>query len=347
MNRYTELDIPGYEEVVRCDNPEVGFTAWIAVHNSHRGPALGGCRVWRYESAEAALNDVLRLGKGMTYKNALARLPLGGGKSVVNTDLRKVDRVALFEEIGNFVESLDGRYITAEDVNSTVEDMAVVMRRTSHVATVGASGNPSPFTAFGVYCAIKASVRHKLRREHLDGLTVAIQGIGETGGRLAEMLQKDNCQIIASDINPDHITALGRKIDFELVKPDEIFSVACDIFAPCALGGILNSRTIPDLLCQIVAGSANNQLQTEEDGALLFRRGILYAPDYAANAGGVINISCEIDQNYDEKLAMRRTAAIEETLLEIYRLSDRQRRPTNLVANSLAEELFGIDARVC
>lgn len=347
MNSYTELEIPGYEEVVRCDNPEVGFTAWIAIHNSHRGPALGGCRVWRYESAEAALTDVLRLGKGMTYKNALARLPLGGGKSVVNADLKKVDRVALFEEIGNFVESLGGRYITAEDVNSTLADMVAVKRRTSHVATVGASGNPSPFTAYGVYCAIKASVRHKLQRERLDGLTVAIQGIGETGGRLAELLKKDHCRILASDINPDHVAALGRKIDFEPVPPEEILGIACDIFAPCAFGGILNSRTIPGLLCQIVAGSANNQLQTEEDGALLYRRGILYAPDYAANAGGVINISCEIGQPYDEKLAMRRTEGIEDTLLEIYKLSDRQKRPTNLVANGLAEELFGADSLVC
>ena len=347
MNRYTVLDVPGYQEVVRCDNPEVGFTAWIAVHNSHRGPALGGCRVWCYDSDEAALTDVLRLARGMTYKNALARLPLGGGKSVVRTDLLRVDRTALFEEMGNFVEHLNGRYITAEDVNSTLSDMVAVKRRTSHVATVGASGNPSPFTAYGVYCAIRASVRHKLDRERLDGLTVAIQGVGETGGRLAELLKKDSCRIIASDINPAHIAALQEKIDFTLVRPEEIYTVPCDIFAPCALGGILNGRTIPGLLCQIVAGSANNQLQTEEDGDLLFRRGILYAPDYAANAGGVINISCEIGQRYDEKLALRKTAAIEQTLLEIYRLADQQKRPTNLVANALAEELFGASTVAC
>jgi len=347
MNRYSTLDIDGYEEVVRCDNREVGFTAWIALHNSHRGPALGGCRVWRYESEEAALIDVLRLSKGMTYKNALARLPLGGGKSVVHSNLDRVDRVALFEEIGNFVESLEGRYITAEDVNSTLEDMAAVRRRTSHVATVGASGNPSPFTAYGVYCAIKASVRHKLKRDRLDGLTVAIQGVGETGARLAERLKLDNCRILATDINEDHLHSLKAKIDFEHVKPEEIYRVPCDIFAPCALGGILNSRTIPHLLCQIVAGSANNQLLTEEDGERLHRRGILYAPDYAANAGGVINISCEIGQRYNKEKAMRLTAAIEKTLLEIYRLAGQQRLPTNIVANSLAEDLFGVDTAVC
>lgn len=346
MNRYTTLDIDGYEEVVRCDNQKVGFTAWIAIHNSNRGPALGGCRVWRYENEQAALTDVLRLSRGMTYKNALARLPLGGGKSVVHTDLNKVDRIALFEEIGNFVESLDGRYITAEDVNSTVQDMAVLKRKTAHVATVGASGNPSPFTAYGVYCAIRASVRHKLKRERLEGLTVAIQGVGETGGRLAELLKKDNCNIIAADINEDHIRSLKEKIDFELVKPEYIYGVCCDIFAPCALGGILNSQTIPLLLCQIIAGSANNQLLTEEDGARLHRRGILYAPDYAANAGGVINISCEIGQHYDKKKAMRLTATIEKTLLEIYRLAGEQKLPTNIVANSLAEERFGVSTAV-
>jgi len=283
----------------------------------------------------------------MTYKNALARLPLGGGKSVVHTELNNVDRVAMFEEIGNFVESLDGRYITAEDVNSTLQDMAAVKRRTDHVATVGASGNPSPFTAYGVYCAIKASVRHKLNRGRLDGLTIAIQGVGETGGRLAQLLKQDNCRIIVADINEDHIHRLRDRIDFELVEPDEIYRVSCDIFAPCALGGILNSQTIPLLPCQIVAGSANNQLLTEEDGERLYKREILYAPDYAANAGGVINISCEIGQRYDKHKARQQTAAIEKTLLEIYRLAGEQKLPTNVVANALAEDLFGQSATVC
>lgn len=347
MNRYTQLDIPGYEEVVRCDNPEVGFSAWIAIHNAHRGPALGGCRVWRYDSDEAALTDVLRLSKGMTYKNALARLPLGGGKSVVRADLRTIDRVALFQEVGNFVDTLEGRYITAEDVNSTLDDMVVVRSRTSHVATVGASGNPSPFTAYGVYCAIRASVRHKLKRERMEGLTVAIQGIGETGGRLASMLKKDKCRIIACDVNEDNVKKLRQEIDFELVAPAEIYGVGCDIFSPCALGATLNSRTIPQLLCQIVAGSANNQLQNPEDGELLYRRGILYAPDYVANAGGVINISCEIDQVYDPNTATRLTAAIEQTLMEIYRQSMLQKLPTHVVADSLAEERFGSNALAC
>lgn len=340
MNRYSSLDIEGYEEVLRCDNPEAGFTAWIAIHNSSRGPALGGCRLWQYEEDEAALTDVLRLSRGMTYKNALALLPLGGGKSVVRADPKRVNRRALFEAMGSFVESLQGRYIIAEDVNSTLEDMALVKSRTNHVATVGASGNPSPFTAYGVYCGIRACVRHKMKRKKLDGLTIAIQGIGETGARLAELLYKDNCRIVASDINSEHIHNLDQKINFIPIAPEDIYATPCDIFSPCALGGILNNRTIPLLQCQIVAGSANNQLLTRTDGQTLYNRNILYAPDYAINAGGVINISCEIGQIYDPKKARRLTEKIEKTATKIFKTSEQLRMPTNIIADSLAEERF-------
>jgi len=347
MNRYTSLDIDGYEDVVRCDNPELGFSAWIAVHNCSRGPALGGCRVWNYRSGDEALIDVLRLSKGMTYKNALAGLPLGGGKMVVRADLTTIDRRALFTEIGRFVDTLAGRYITAEDVNSSVADMAVVQRQTRHVATVGASGNPSPYTAYGVYCAIKAGVAHKLKREHLGGLTVAIQGAGETGGRLAEMLYKDGCRIFAADINEGNLAKLADKVFFERVEPEAIYDVPCDIFSPCALGATLNRRTIPRLLCQLVAGSANNQLESPEDGRLLHRRSILYAPDYAANAGGVINISCEIGQTYDPAKARELTATIENTLRRIFQLSAEQNSPPEAVADHLAEERFSSSCRAC
>ncbi len=340
MNIYTEMSINGYEKVVRCDNIEIGFIAWIAIHNSCRGPALGGCRVWHYANEEEALTDVLRLSKGMTYKNSLAKLPLGGGKSVVHTDLKTINREALFEHIGLFVESLGGLYITAEDVNSTVEDMAIAKRKTSHVATVGSSGNPSPFTAYGVYCAIKAAVKHKLRKQSLDGLTVAIQGVGETGGRLARLLKKDNCRIIAADINEDNIKRLQKKIALTRVNEEQIYEMQCDVFSPCALGGTLNELTIPRLNCSIVAGSANNQLLKESDGDLLLRQNILYIPDYAANAGGVINISCELGQKYSQKKAMRLTAGIEQTVLEIIQQADKLLLPTNMVANKIAENLF-------
>lgn len=346
MNRYSSLDIDSYEKVVRCDNTEVGFTAWIAIHNSARGPALGGCRVWQYEEEDAAFTDVLRLSKAMTYKNALALLPLGGGKSVVHTDLSLVERKSLFQAIGLFVETLQGRYIIAEDVNSTLADMAIIKTETDHVATVGASGNPSPFTAYGVYCAIRASAQYKMKKERLEGLTVAIQGIGETGARLAELLYRDRCRLTVADINIDNIRRLRQKIDFDLVAADDIYSVPCDIFSPCALGGTLNSRTIPLLRCQIVAGSANNQLLKEEDGQHLFNRNILYGPDYAINAGGVINISCEIGQQYDAKKARRLTRNIARTLTNIYELSDQQNLPTNIVADALAQKRFDMATSV-
>lgn len=340
MNIITELNVDGYERVVRCDNTKVGFSAWIAVHDTTLGPALGGCRVWNYESDEAALTDALRLSKGMTYKNALARLELGGGKSVVRADVKMIDRTALFKNFGKFVDHLEGLYITAEDVNSTLADMEVVKKQTEYVATVGASGNPSPFTAYGVYCGIRASVRHKLKLESLDGLTVAIQGVGETGARLAEMLVQDGCRILAADINVQNLKRLREKIHFDQISPERIYDVDCDIFAPCALGGILNSRTIPRLRCAIVAGSANNQLLQEEDGEALRNRDILYVPDFAINAGGVINIDCEIGQSYDPVKARQKTAEIASCLQQIFESSEQHRLSTNKVAILMAEDLI-------
>jgi len=340
MNIYFDLVVDGYERVVRCDNPAVGFTAWAAVHDTTLGPALGGCRVWNYESAEAALTDALRLSRGMTYKNALARLDLGGGKSVVWADITTIDRVALFENFGRFIEYLGGSYITAEDVNSTLADMEVVQRFTDHVATVGASGNPSPFTAYGVYCAIKAAVKFKLKKENLKGLTVAVQGVGETGGRLARLLAKDGCRVIAADIDENNIRMLGEEIQFELVNSADIYTVKSDVFSPCALGGILNDETIPRLQCSIVAGSANNQLMTADDGDKLRQRGILYVPDYAANAGGVINISCEIGQVYDPLAAKRKTADIGKCVSEIFHIAENEGLPTSKVADRIAERIL-------
>ncbi|SDO64686.1 Glu/Leu/Phe/Val family dehydrogenase [Desulforhopalus singaporensis] len=344
MNIYKRVDAAGYEEIVRCDNKELGFVGFIAIHNTNRGPALGGVRVWNYEFEKDALTDVLRLSRAMTYKNALAKLPLGGGKGVIKTDLEKVDRTALFRAFGDFVETFDGRYITAEDVNSTLEDMTVIKQQTSHVATVGASGNPSPFTAYGVYCAIKASVRFRLGRDSLTGLTVAIQGVGETGSRLARLLGCDGCNIIAADINDANLDRLAQDLTFTRVAPDRIYSTRCDVFAPCAMGGILNSNTIPKLACPIVAGSANNQLEEDQDGVRLLKRGILFAPDYAANAGGVINISCELGGSYDPEKAMHITAQIEKTMLDIFREAKKRGLPPAVIADLRAEQLFSLKA---
>jgi len=340
MNTYSELDVEGYERVVRCDNDVVGFTAWAAIHDTTLGPALGGCRLWNYTNEEEAFTDVLRLSRGMTYKNALAGLALGGGKSVVRGDPQKIDRRALFENFGRFVDYLGGVYITAEDVNVTLADMEVVARQTAHVATVGASGNPSPFTAFGVYCALQAAAAHVFGSDDLSGLRVAIQGIGETGGRLAELLAGAGCKIAAADINEDNINRLRQKIEFERVEPEHIIDADCDIFSPCALGGILNVETIARLRCRIVGGSANNQLLHERDGEELLRRNILYIPDFAANAGGVINISCEIGHVYDPQKAREKTAAIGNCIKRIIDISTRDKLPTNRVAIALAEEVI-------
>jgi leucine dehydrogenase len=343
MNRYCAVAVDGYEEVVRCDNEQTGFSAWIAIHNTNRGPALGGCRVWNYGSADDALEDVLRLSRAMTYKNSLAGLRLGGGKCVVRADLDRIDRAELFELIGEFVDTLGGRYITAEDVNSTVEDMAVIKRATPHVATVGASGNPSPFTAYGVYCAIKAGVYFVKGSRRLSGLRVAIQGVGETGGRLVELLAAEGCKVLAADINRANIHRLKSQVRLEEIDPEAIHRCECDIFSPCALGGTLNSDTIPALQCWLVAGSANNQLLTRADGYLLDRRGIVYIPDYAANAGGVINISCEIGRDYDELLAWKKTARIGATVTEILRRAAATSTPTSVVADTMAEEFCRLE----
>ena len=343
MNSYRAVTVDGYEEVVRCDNLQAGFSAWTAIHNTSRGPALGGCRVWNYGNAEKALEDVLRLSRAMTYKNSLAGLSLGGGKCVVRADLTRIDRTELFKLIGEFVHTFGGRYITAEDVNSTVEDMGIVKRVTPHVATVDASGNPSPFTAYGVYCAIKAGVYFVKGRRQLSGLRVAIQGVGETGGRLAELLAADGCKVFAADIKRDHLHRLRGRVRLEEIDPEAIHRCGCDIFSPCALGGSLNSATIPQLQCWLVAGSANNQLHTEADGHLLDRLGIVYIPDYAANAGGVINISCEIGRDYDELLAWKKTERIGATVTEILHRASASNTPTSVVADAMAEELCRLE----
>lgn len=232
MNRYQELQVPGFERVVRCDNADVGLTAWIAVHDTTLGPALGGCRLWPYVSEEDALADVLRLSEGMTYKNSLADLPLGGGKAVIQCDPTGVGRRPLFLSFGEAVDYLEGTYITAEDVNSTLADMAIIKRRTPYVATVGASGNPSPFTAYGVFCGIKACCGYLYGNDDLAGKVVAIQGVGQTGSRLAQLLANEGCRIVAADINEKNIRLLKEKLSFEQVGPEEILSLSCDIFSP-------------------------------------------------------------------------------------------------------------------
>lgn len=340
MNRYKSLFYSGYEDVVECLNTDVGFKSWIAVHNTNLGPALGGCRFLNYGSDEEAITDVLRLSRGMTYKNALAGLAIGGGKGVIMADPKTIDRRKMFEAFGEFVETLGGKYVTAEDMNTTIDDIRIIHTRTEHVASLKGSGNPSPMTAFGVFCGIRSSLSYKTRTDELKGRVIAIQGAGQTGSALIRLLLESQCEIVVADINEEHIADLKGNPAIEIRSPEEIYDTPCDVFTPCAVGGILNDETIPRLRSGIVAGSANNQLLEERHGKGLMDRGILYAPDFAINAGGVINIACETAKTYSVAEARDIISGIGKTLTKIFRRSDRERIPTNLVANRMAEAVF-------
>ena len=284
-----------HELVLIGRDDAVGYHGIIAIHSTVLGPAVGGTRFWSYDSEEEALTDALRLSHGMTYKSALAGLPLGGGKSIIIGNDSAHDRTALLRAHGRFVDTLQGRYVTAEDVGTSPADMEIVRLETQHVAgLIGGSGDPSPYTARGVYRAIQASNQFLSNTFELSGLTVALQGCGNVGHHLAKMLHEAGARLIATDVNVESLSRVVEEFGAEAVKPHEIFSVKADVFAPCALGGVLNDETIPHLKVQIVAGSANNQLLDERHGAMLRDRSILYAPDYVANAGGVLNGCIEL-----------------------------------------------------
>ena len=341
MSLFTHPEFDDHAEVAFCCDPESGLKAIIAVHNLSRGPALGGCRMWNYQTEEEALTDVLRLSRGMTYKSALAGLPLGGGKSVIIGDARTMKSEALFRAMGRFVDSLGGRYIVAEDVGTSVPDMDTIARETSHVAgtTAGGVGDPSPATAYGTYMGIRAAAKHKLGRDDLSGLTVAVQGLGHVGLTLCRHLANDGAQLVVTDIDRQAVARVVDELGALPVGPDEIYGVGADVYAPCALGATVNDETIPQLKVQIVAGSANNQLAEPRHGEELRRRGILYAPDYVINAGGVIIITHE-GPDYDEAKAYAHVARIHETLLEIFQRADKAGQPTSEAADRMAEERF-------
>jgi leucine dehydrogenase len=331
----------GHEEVVFCNNPEMGLRAIIAIHSTALGPALGGCRMWEYASDDEAVRDVLNLSKGMTYKAAVAGLDLGGGKAVIIGDSSKDKSEALFRAFGRFVESLNGRYITAEDVGTTVNDMEYVFRETDHVTGVlpvhGGSGDPSPFTAFGVLQGIKACIKRKINQEHLRGLRVAVQGLGNVGGHLARLLKEEGVEVVGTDISDEQRDRLAKELGIKVVAPDDIYSVDCDVFSPCALGGAINDDTIKQLNCQIVAGAANNQLKEPRHGDELAQKDILYAPDYAINSGGLINVSLEME-GYDRERAYRLTGEIYKTILNIFNLAEEEEIPIYKAADRLAEK---------
>jgi leucine dehydrogenase len=338
MKLFDTLAEMGHEEIVMCSDPSVGYKGILAVHSTKLGPALGGTRFWQYASDEEAITDALRLSRGMTYKNAVAGLHLGGGKSIIIGDNKTKDREKIFRAHGRFVESLGGRYITAEDVGTSTKDMSYVQLETKHVAGLaGKSGDPSPVTAHGVFRAVEASANRKWGSDSLKGKTVAVQGCGSVGSYLAGELHKAGAKLIVSDIDAAKTARVEKATGAKVVQGDAIFSADADIFSPCALGGIINDKTIPKLKVQIVAGGANNQLLEERHGDELQRRGILYAPDYVANAGGVINVYGEV-VGWDAQRALDKADDIYDTILKVFDIAEAKKIPTYEAADRLAEQ---------
>lgn len=331
----------GHEEVVFFQDKTCGLKAIVAIHDTTLGPALGGTRLWPYATEEEALIDVLRLSKGMTYKNAISGLNLGGGKAVIIAD-PKTKSEALFRSFGRFIESLNGRYITAEDVNTSVDDIEHIFTETNHVTGVaqtnGGSGNPSPYTALGVFRGIEASVTKAFGTRSLKGKTVAIQGVGAVGFELAKLLNEAGVNLVYTDVNEKNLQRMKEALpNSKFVSPNEIVGVSCDVFSPCALGASINDETIPQLKAKIVCGAANNQLKEDRHGLILKEKGVLYAPDYLVNAGGVMNVSIEFEGWADSK-SRRMIDTIYDKTLEVFRISDEQQIPVNKAADVMAEK---------
>ncbi|MEX2629086.1 MAG: Glu/Leu/Phe/Val dehydrogenase dimerization domain-containing protein [Tistlia sp.] len=350
MTVFSHPEFDGHERVVFVQEAASGLKAIIAVHDTTLGPALGGCRLWPYAGDEEALTDVLRLSRGMTYKSALAGLSLGGGKSVILGDARALRREprraeALFRAFGRAVEGLGGLYTAAEDVGTSVPDLELVGRETGHVAGVakGQVGDPSPYTAYGVFRGLQAAVTHRLGRNDLKGLRVAVQGLGHVGQGLCEHLAEAGAKLIVADLEQARVEAAVARFGAEPADPAAILAADCDVLAPCALGGILNDETIGALRAKVVAGAANNQLAEPRHGELLRRRGVLYAPDYLINAGGIIVIAYEAGRRgprFERAAAMAHIDRIHETALEIFGRAEREGIATSTAADRLAEERF-------
>ncbi|TNE41811.1 MAG: Glu/Leu/Phe/Val dehydrogenase [Sphingomonadales bacterium] len=336
--------LPAFEGSLHyIDDEGSGLRGVIAVHSTALGPAAGGCRFWQYESNDAMVADAIRLARGMSYKNALAGLPFGGGKSVLQHPGGDFDREALFRAFGEAIESLGGKYITAEDVGTTVEDMKTVRKQTSYVAGLEtapgmAGGDPSPWTALGVFLSMQEAARISLGSD-LKGLTVAVQGVGNVGAGLCRLLVDAGAKLIIADVNSSRVDALAKELGADVMGTDEILGAQVEILAPCALGAVINDRTVPQLKARLVCGGANNQLATEEDGFALQQRGIAYAPDYLVNAGGIINVAAEyLHETTDE--VRERVGRIPERLREVLLLAAQNGQPTHRVADAIAERII-------
>ena len=347
MSVFTHPEFDGHEHVAFHHDAVSGLRAIIAVHNTRLGPGLGGCRMVAYRSDAEALTDVLRLSRGMTYKAALAGLPQGGGKSVILGDPHRDKTPALIAAMGRFVDSLGGRYVVAEDSGTGVEDIRRMSAETRHVSglagpdslAAGRTGDPSPATALGVLIGIRAAVRHALGRDDLRGLRVAIQGVGHVGGRLARHLHAAGARLVVSDVHAPAVERIVADCGADSVPSEVIHAQDVEVFAPCALGAGLNAATIPELRARIVVGAANNQLATAQDGERLRARGVLYAPDYVINAGGIIDIHHE-RIGYDERAAQAHLDRIGSTLAAIFVRAEAEGRPTGAVADAMAEAIF-------
>jgi leucine dehydrogenase len=343
---YTDFD--AHEGVHFFSDIETGLHAIIAVHSTHLGPAAGGCRYWSYAQSHEAVTDALRLSRGMSYKNAMAGLPMGGGKAVILADAARPKSPALLAAFGRAVESLGGRYVTAEDVGISDKDMVEIAKQTKHVSGLplngngaAAGGDPGPFTAMGVYLGVKAAVRRGLKRDDMKGVHVAIQGVGSVGGGLARLLARDGAKLTLADVNADRAAALAAELGGEAVPADQILAIEADVVSPCALGAILTAESIAALKTPIVAGGANNQLATPEDGWRIHSRGIVYAPDYVINAGGIINVGLEYLGHGDRAEVEKRIAEIPGRLDTIWEESASIAEPSAMVADRMAQRLIG------
>nr|WP_256373178.1 Glu/Leu/Phe/Val dehydrogenase [Bdellovibrio sp. NC01] len=338
-----------HEQVVFCNDPHVGLKAIIAIHNTALGPALGGTRMWNYKNEDEALVDVLRLSKGMTYKAAASGLNLGGGKAVIIGDPKTQKSEGLFRAFGQFVNSLNGKYITAEDVGTSVQDMEHIYMETPWVTGIpkdfGGSGDPSPYTAHGVLMGIKASAKEKFGTDSLKGLRIAVQGLGNVGSNLVKYLKEEGAEVIVADIDMARTKKISETMGAKAVSSDEILFQECDILAPCALGAIVNDQTITKFKTKVIAGGANNVLAEARHGDQLKELGILYAPDYVINAGGLMNVFVELE-GYSPDRAFEKTKRVYDNILKVYEIAKRDNIGTHTAADRLAEERINTIGRL-
>jgi len=341
MNAMTEMSNFRHEKVLFVNNEKAGLKAIIAVHNTNLGPAIGGCRLWPYESYDAALFDVLRLSRGMSHKNAVAGLPHGGGKGVIIAD-PSMKTEAMFEAFAEAVNGLGGDYITAEDVNTTCDDALVMLRKTNHICGLPQnSGDPSPFTARGVWQGIKATAKVALGRDSLEGVTIAVQGLGKVGYDLCRLLHNDGAKLIVGNLhNKAALEKAADEFGATVVATNEILTAECDILSPNAMGAILNPATIPNLRCKAVAGGANNQILDDASGIALKARGIYYAPDFVINGGGVINAAAEVDGPYNVEAVLAKVDNIYNSIEHILTESKKTGEPEGVIATRYAESII-------